>query len=182
MNCQDCGNRAKKDCVHMRCRTCCKSRGFQCPTHVHSTWVPAARRRERQQQQVITSTAAATKRLREVSGAAAVAASTSGFELGHFPPEVTSPAVFRCVRVSEAEEQRLAYRTAVNIRGHVFGGILYDQGPESWYRESSSHAPPPLLLHSAAGNRSLALFEPSIYTCGSNSFMADTPLFPPPRP
>ncbi|RZR91758.1 hypothetical protein BHM03_00019941 [Ensete ventricosum] len=50
VSCQDCGNQAKKDCTHLRCRTCCKSRGFQCPTHVKSTWVPAARRRERQQQ------------------------------------------------------------------------------------------------------------------------------------
>ena len=50
MNCQDCGNQAKKDCPHSRCRTCCKSRGFQCHTHVKSTWVPAAKRRERQQQ------------------------------------------------------------------------------------------------------------------------------------
>ncbi|KAJ0919752.1 putative transcription factor STY-LRP1 family [Helianthus annuus] len=50
MNCQDCGNQAKKDCQHMRCRTCCKSRGLQCQTHVKSTWVPAAKRRERQQQ------------------------------------------------------------------------------------------------------------------------------------
>lgn len=50
MNCQDCGNQAKKDCSHMRCRTCCKSRGFHCQTHVKSTWVPAAKRRERQQQ------------------------------------------------------------------------------------------------------------------------------------
>ncbi|MQL72429.1 hypothetical protein Taro_004773 [Colocasia esculenta] len=46
--CQDCGNQAKKDCIHRRCRTCCKSRGFDCATHVKSTWVPAARRRERQ--------------------------------------------------------------------------------------------------------------------------------------
>lgn len=48
-NCQDCGNQAKKDCTHLRCRTCCKSRGFQCQTHVKSTWVPASKRRERQQ-------------------------------------------------------------------------------------------------------------------------------------
>lgn len=50
INCQDCGNQAKKDCSHLRCRTCCKSRGFQCNTHVKSTWVPAAKRRERLQQ------------------------------------------------------------------------------------------------------------------------------------
>ncbi|XP_010096177.2 protein SHI RELATED SEQUENCE 1 [Morus notabilis] len=49
--CQDCGNQAKKECVYMRCRTCCKSKGFQCQTHVKSTWVPLYRRRQRQQQQ-----------------------------------------------------------------------------------------------------------------------------------
>ena len=47
ISCQDCGNQAKKDCLHMRCRTCCKSRGFDCETHVKSTWVPASKRRER---------------------------------------------------------------------------------------------------------------------------------------
>ncbi|GFQ00072.1 protein lateral root primordium 1 [Phtheirospermum japonicum] len=46
--CQDCGNQAKKDCSHRRCRTCCKSRGYDCTTHVKSTWVPAACCRERQ--------------------------------------------------------------------------------------------------------------------------------------
>ncbi|KAG2240746.1 hypothetical protein Bca52824_090491 [Brassica carinata] len=50
ISCRDCGNQAKKDCTHMRCRTCCKSRGFDCSTHVRSTWIPVARRRERQQQ------------------------------------------------------------------------------------------------------------------------------------
>ena len=50
ISCQDCGNQAKKDCPHMRCRTCCKSRGYECQTHVKSTWVPASKRRERQQQ------------------------------------------------------------------------------------------------------------------------------------
>lgn len=63
MNCQDCGNQAKKDCPHMRCRTCCKSRGFDCQTHVKSTWVPAAKRRERQAQLA----ALPAKRFREVS-------------------------------------------------------------------------------------------------------------------
>lgn len=50
MACHDCGNQAKKDCVHMRCRTCCKSRGFECSTHVKSTWVPVSKRRQRLQQ------------------------------------------------------------------------------------------------------------------------------------
>ena len=48
ITCQDCGNKAKKDCSFRRCRTCCKSRGFDCSTHVRSTWVSAAQRRERQ--------------------------------------------------------------------------------------------------------------------------------------
>ncbi|KAL5785670.1 hypothetical protein ACOSQ2_008062 [Xanthoceras sorbifolium] len=52
ISCQDCGNEAKKDCSHMRCRTCCKSQGFDCPTHVKSTWVPASKRCEQQQQQL----------------------------------------------------------------------------------------------------------------------------------
>lgn len=50
LSCQDCGNQAKKDCPHMRCRTCCKSRGFECQTHIKSTWVPASKRRERQKE------------------------------------------------------------------------------------------------------------------------------------
>ncbi|XP_026414462.1 protein LATERAL ROOT PRIMORDIUM 1-like isoform X1 [Papaver somniferum] len=46
--CHDCGNQAKKDCSHNRCRTCCKSRGYDCSTHIKSTWVSASRRRDRQ--------------------------------------------------------------------------------------------------------------------------------------
>lgn len=46
--CKDCGNRAKKGCGFRRCRTCCKARGYDCSTHVRSTWVSASRRRERQ--------------------------------------------------------------------------------------------------------------------------------------
>ncbi|KAI3860635.1 hypothetical protein MKW98_017270 [Papaver atlanticum] len=154
-SCQDCGNQAKKDCTHMRCRTCCKSRGFHCPTHVKSTWVPASRRRERQQQlssihqggtsdrdeRVVVvldrdhiSTTNTSKRPRESHRLPAT--NTTGLEVGNvFPAEVNSAATFRCVRVSamdEAEEQ-YAYQTAVNIGGHVFKGILYDQGPESHY-------------------------------------------------
>ncbi|KAI4302490.1 hypothetical protein MLD38_038227 [Melastoma candidum] len=52
--CRDCGNRAKKECVHQRCRTCCRSHGYDCPTHLRSTWVPAAKRRERQQKRDTT--------------------------------------------------------------------------------------------------------------------------------
>lgn len=55
-----------------------------------------------------------------------------GLELGNFPSEVNSSALFRCVRVSSVEDadDQYAYQTAVNIGGHVFKGILYDQGPD----------------------------------------------------
>ncbi|KAL6316520.1 hypothetical protein AAG906_018223 [Vitis piasezkii] len=213
MNCQDCGNQAKKDCIHMRCRTCCKSRGFPCPTHVKSTWVPAAKRRERQlqlaafqqqqqqqqqqqeqqhQQQQIRGEN--QKRQRENPVAPALATTTSGLEVGHFPSEVNSPAYFRCVRVSamdEADEQ-LAYQTAVNIGGHVFKGILYDHGPESRYGGESSSgggsgsqqhnlitAPPGVTTTS---NQATTLLDPSLYPAPLNVFMAGTQFFPPPRP
>ncbi|KAL5847746.1 hypothetical protein ACOSQ3_011270 [Xanthoceras sorbifolium] len=225
MNCQDCGNQAKKDCVHMRCRTCCKSRGFQCQTHVKSTWVPAAKRRERQQQlsalqrqhhhqqqqqqqqnqqeqeqqqqqqqqQLQQFRGENPKRQRE----------NQGLELSQLPPEVNSSAVFRCVRVSamdEADEQ-YAYQTAVNIGGHVFKGILYDQGPENRYHaggggggESSHHQQLNLITAAAtaaaaaatattSNPAAAALIDPnSVYPPPPfNAFMAGTQYFPPPR-
>ncbi|CAH8252884.1 unnamed protein product [Arabidopsis lyrata] len=166
MNCQDCGNQAKKDCPHMRCRTCCKSRGFDCQTHVKSTWVSAAKRRERQAQLAVLP----AKRIRDTNssvggdddddredekngggddscgGGSALACTrvvngnSSGLESSHLPPEISSPAVFRCMRVSsiDDEEEEYAYQTAVSIGGHVFKGILYDQGPSDHHRYSSS--------------------------------------------
>ncbi|OMO84553.1 Zinc finger, lateral root primordium type 1 [Corchorus olitorius] len=147
MSCQDCGNQAKKDCPHMRCRTCCKSRGFDCQTHVKSTWVPASKRRERQQQlvalqqqqQQLQLRGDNPKRQRENPTSSSLACTrnlptnASGLELGNFPAEVSSSAVFRCVRVSSVDDgdDQYAYQTAVNIGGHVFKGILYDQGPET---------------------------------------------------
>ncbi|XP_060194335.1 protein EXPRESSION OF TERPENOIDS 1-like [Lycium barbarum] len=161
ISCQDCGNQAKKDCPHMRCRTCCKSRGFQCQTHVRSTWVPAAKRRERQQQlstlqqqqqqdqQTLQLHRDNPKRQREDPSASSLVctrilpSSTSGLEVGNFPAKVSSDAVFHCVRMSSIDdaEDQFAYQTAVNIGGHVFKGILYDHGPENQYMaagESSS--------------------------------------------
>ncbi|XP_059626805.1 helicase protein MOM1-like isoform X2 [Cornus florida] len=44
MRCQKCGNKAKKNCVYRRCRICCTSQGFQCQTHIRSTWIPASKR------------------------------------------------------------------------------------------------------------------------------------------
>ncbi|KAG4964076.1 hypothetical protein AAZX31_14G200900 [Glycine max] len=213
MNCQDCGNQAKKDCQHLRCRTCCKSRGFQCQTHVKSTWVPAAKRRERQQQlsalqqqqnQHPQFRGDHSKRHREsIEGAAAgslacvpVPITTTGLELGQFPPELNSPAVFRCVKVSamDAPDERYAYQTAVNIGGHVFKGILYDQGMDGPYAgagcEGSSGVggeAQPLSLMAAATTTTAATttsgnpFEASLYTAPMNAYMAGTHFFPPSR-
>ncbi|XP_020082345.1 protein SHI RELATED SEQUENCE 1-like [Ananas comosus] len=147
MSCRDCGNQAKKDCVHLRCRTCCKSRGFHCPTHVKSTWVPAARRRERQhnqqqqQQQQFAGGGSGrgepSKRAREVGGPRE--------EVARFPAEVSSEAVFRCVRVGPVEDEgravdeEYAYSTAVSIGGHVFKGILHHYGPDPNSSTSSDY-------------------------------------------
>ncbi|KAF5740816.1 protein SHI RELATED SEQUENCE 1 [Tripterygium wilfordii] len=227
INCQDCGNQAKKDCAHMRCRTCCKSRGFQCQTHVKSTWVPAAKRRERQQQQQQISSSLQQqtqqdqeqqlefrghenpKRQREniinQAGASSSLACTtrSGLELAsQFPSEVNSPAVFRCMRVSAMEDadEQFAYQTAVNIGGHVFRGILYDQGPDARYGggsgggESSSggsgahHHQQQLNLITTTTTAATTtatsnqLLDPSMYPAPLNAFIAGTQFFPPPRP
>ncbi|CAA7388489.1 unnamed protein product [Spirodela intermedia] len=164
VTCQDCGNKAKKDCVYRRCRTCCKSRGFDCPTHVRSTWVSAAQRRERHVSSSAgndggaggepgsSASTSTTKKPRLVSsndqGAITNTTSTSNtttpprsFETsssqqeGSFrdglPGQVTAPAVFKCVRVTNMEdgEDEYAYQAMVRISGHIFKGFLYDQGP-----------------------------------------------------
>ncbi|KAL4312121.1 hypothetical protein GQ457_01G009440 [Hibiscus cannabinus] len=216
MNCQDCGNQAKKDCPHLRCRTCCKSRGFQCQTHVRSTWVPAAKRRERQQQLAALQQTQQQeneeqlrgenpKRLRENRASPSLACTrlSSGLELGQLPQEVSSPAVFRCVKVSavDDEDEELAYQTSVNIAGHVFKGILYDQGPESHYTSAgeTSHSQQLNLITTVATTAETAgtittttaaassshpvtsMLDPSLFPPPFNAFIAGTPFFPPPR-
>ncbi|XP_078442791.1 uncharacterized protein LOC144712407, partial [Wolffia australiana] len=145
VTCQDCGNKAKKDCAFRRCRTCCKSRGFDCATHVRSTWVSAAQRRDRQMSSGSTSTA---KKPRLISAAepGTATGSTSNtatpprsFETAssqranfeRMPGQVTAPAVFKCVRVTNMDDgvDEFAYQAVVKISGHVFKGFLYDQGP-----------------------------------------------------
>ncbi|XP_027332655.1 protein LATERAL ROOT PRIMORDIUM 1-like [Abrus precatorius] len=156
--CQDCGNQAKKDCANRRCRTCCKSRGFDCPTHVKSTWVPAARRRERQLMVAATAAVAGssgstsgTKKPRLIASQTTTTSHTStsnttpprSFDTGSshqdasfkesLPGQVRAPAVFKCVRVSPMEDgqDEFAYQAVVKIAGHVFKGFLYDQGAET---------------------------------------------------
>ncbi|KAK1316763.1 hypothetical protein QJS10_CPA05g00792 [Acorus calamus] len=151
--CQDCGNQAKKDCSHRRCRTCCKSRGFDCTTHVKSTWVPAARRRERQSASAggggggggggASSTSSASKKPRLAAADASHTSNsthsrsfdtTSSHQDASFkerlPGQVRAPAVFKCVRVTAIDggDDEYAYQATVRIGGHVFKGFLYDQG------------------------------------------------------
>lgn len=64
----------------------------------------------------------------------------------NFPAEVNSLAVFRRVRVSsmvvDEDEEQCAYQTTMNIGGHVFKGILFDQGPDpETHHYNSSSAP-----------------------------------------
>ncbi|EPS60901.1 hypothetical protein M569_13902 [Genlisea aurea] len=232
ISCQDCGNQAKKDCAHMRCRTCCKSRGFQCSTHVKSTWVPAAVRRERQQRLSTLQQTPQNSSHRDGGAAAAagkrqrgeennsnnnnnaspsnnnnalvctrIPTTLSGLELGNFPAEVSSEAVFRCVRVSSVDEgdDQLAYQTAVNICGHVFKGILYDQGTESQYMAGETSSGGGSVSASAGAVQQLNLItgggsatatstagashlDPNLYPAPINSFISGTQFFPPPRP
>ncbi|XP_016487105.2 protein EXPRESSION OF TERPENOIDS 1-like [Nicotiana tabacum] len=221
ISCQDCGNQAKKDCQHMRCRTCCKSRGLQCQTHVRSTWVPAAKRREKQQQiaslqqQEHRDNNNPKRQKDDPSGSSLVCtrlpSNTAGLEVGNFPSKVNSTAVFHRVRMSSIEENedQIAYQTAVNIGGHIFKGILYDQGLESQYNMNattgdSSSGGEPVVPHqhkligtvtsaatsnaAAGGGAAVAagegshFLEHSIYSAPLiNTFMAaGTHFFPPP--
>lgn len=158
--CHDCGNQAKKGCAHNRCRTCCNSRGFECDTHVRSTWVPAARRRERLQlacgagasppppaaatatkkPRLACPTATATTNSRTSTSNATTPRSfdtSSSHQDASFkdslPRQVRGPAVFRCVRVTSVDggNGEVAYQAAVTINGHLFRGLLYDHGAEA---------------------------------------------------
>ena len=93
----------------------------------------------------------------------------------------------------DAPDERYAYQTAVNIGGHVFKGILYDQGPDGPYGtsagagEGSSHhggeAHQQLSLITTTATTTGAIpFDPSqLYPPPMNAFMAGTQFFPPPR-
>ncbi|CAH2061614.1 unnamed protein product, partial [Thlaspi arvense] len=135
--CEDCGNQAKKECVYMRCRTCCKTKAFHCQTHIKSTWVPAYRRSHKHLPQTQTQTQPLSttnpKRLREPHPSSSP--SSSGVRIdtaAHFPAELSSVADFRCVKVSSIDDgkEQYAYQTTVHIGGHIFRGILHDQGLE----------------------------------------------------
>lgn len=112
-----------------------------------------------------------------------------GLEVGQFPAEVSSTAVFRCVNVRAMDdaEKQYAYQTAVQIGGHVFKGLLYDQGPEHRFGPgdtSTGGAQQPLNLTTATTNSPGVtwLDSSTTYPTPLNAFMASTQFFPPPRP
>lgn len=121
-----------------------------------------------------------------------------GLETGHFPAEVSSPAVFRCVRVSamNVAEEQLAYQTTVSIGGHVFKGILYDHGPSGGDSSStagdggssSQHQQLNFITSGTMGaatttaNPNATSVDPSsMLPTPLNAFMVGTQFFPPPR-
>ncbi|XP_022898329.1 protein LATERAL ROOT PRIMORDIUM 1-like [Olea europaea var. sylvestris] len=156
ITCQDCGNQAKKDCSRRRCRTCCRSRGYDCATHLKSTWVPAARRRERLAMAATAATAGSSqstsgaKKPRLGTSLTTTASHTStsnntpprSFDTSSshqgasfkepLPGQVRAQAVFKCVKVTAVDDgdDEYAYQAVVRIGGHVFKGFLYDQGVE----------------------------------------------------
>lgn len=82
----------------------------------------------------------------------------------NLPAEMCFPAVFRRVGVSSTDNEvhECAYQTSVSIGGHVFAGILYDQGPDPAGAgnyvagESSSSAAAGLLQHPSFAARTTA--------------------------
>nr|WHL55527.1 SRS6 [Litchi chinensis] len=158
--CRDCGNRAKKECSFRRCRTCCKTRGFDCASHVRSTWVPASKRREKKLATPGAASASAScssygvKRPRpfvvpspsshNVTTPATSSSSANDLSLGisshpqdsrfkkSLPGRIQAPAVFRNIRLTDVSdgEAENAYVATVNISGHVFKGLLYDHGSD----------------------------------------------------
>ncbi|TKY75429.1 SHI RELATED SEQUENCE 1 protein [Spatholobus suberectus] len=129
--CQDCGNLAKKECSHSRCRTCCKNRGFECQTHIKSTWIPVNRRRHKEPHPSPHHFHAdIPEKHNQINP-------YSGLEL-KFPDATNSMGMFRCVQVRsmDAAVNEIAYQTSVNIGGHVFSGLLYDQGPDQSYNNN----------------------------------------------
>ncbi|KAK3228801.1 hypothetical protein Dsin_000682 [Dipteronia sinensis] len=147
--CKDCGNRAKKECSFRRCRTCCKTRGFDCATHVRSTWIPASKRRDKKIGFGSGSSYGGVKRPRTFVPSPSShinvtnsSSSANDFSLGlssHpqdsrfkkcLPRRIEARAVFRNIRVTDVSdgEAENAYVATVNISGHVFRGLLYDHG------------------------------------------------------
>ncbi|CAL1403646.1 unnamed protein product [Linum trigynum] len=80
------------------------------------------------------------------------------------PGQVRAPAVFRCVRVTAVEdgEDEYAYQAVVKIGGHVFKGVLYNQGPETSSSTRDGTFPNLSELHlGGGGSSSSPIMDPS---------------------
>lgn len=135
--CKDCGNRAKKECLFERCRTCCKSRGYNCATHVKSTWAPSSHHRS-----VSHSSSSSSDRNKKLKldssdkpkSVLIVPTTTSRQETSfkeRLPGKIEAPAVFKRTRVtavSNNEQAEIGYQATVTISGHVFKGFLHYYG------------------------------------------------------
>ncbi|CAJ1973044.1 unnamed protein product [Sphenostylis stenocarpa] len=178
--CQDCGNQAKKECSYSRCRTCCKNKGFHCQTHIKSTWTPVDKRRNKEQPPPSPHNfhGHIPQKHNQINP-------YSGLER-KFPAATNSMAIFRCIQVRSMDDavNEVAYQTSVNIGGHVFSGILYDQGPEQSYNNKGESS---TSLVDQQQNNNLGLMNnASIHSSRDSSGVTiasaghGDPLFPPP--
>ncbi|KAJ9537522.1 hypothetical protein OSB04_030255 [Centaurea solstitialis] len=175
MTCQDCGNQAKKDCCHRRCRTCCKSRGFDSRgscrpasrTSAHDVrdnwwrrWRCCGRfnglhlRHQKASAQFYHGLPHFNFKntpQRSFNSSSSHHHQDVGF-MQSLPGQVRAPAVFKCVRVTAVEDgdDEYAYQACVSIGGHVFKGFLYDQGAET---RDQTNIPNLSELHLGGGER-----------------------------
>jgi LRP1 type putative zinc finger protein len=82
-----------------------------------------------------------------------------------FPREVSSEALFHCVRLGPVHETgtEVAYQTSVKIAGHVFKGILHDVGPDP---SSSVAASDDYFRHATDGSSPGTVGEGSVAGAG----------------
>lgn len=109
----------------------------------------------------------------------------SGSDEFKFPAVTSSMATLTCVQVRSMDEtvNETAYQTSVEIGGHVFSGILYDQGPD----QQSFNT-----IHSLDQQQNLNLFSSNAIHTGDDGASASATigatashrrfLFPPPHP
>lgn len=93
----------------------------------------------------------------------------------NLPGQVQAPAVFKCVRVTAIDngEDEYVYQAMVKIRGHVFKGVLYDQGAERRHMVSDIsdlHLGGPGARNGASS--SPLLDHPDIYAASGNGSVA----------
>jgi len=109
----------------------------------------------------------------------------SGSDEFKFPAVTSSMATLTCIQVRSMDGtvNETAYQTSVEIGGHLFSGILYDQGPD---QQSFNNIDP--LDH----QQNLNLFSSNAIHTGDDGASASATiaatashrrfLFPPPQP